>query len=75
MSEPDYSNVEDTHVPHEGAVAEAIDAQMERTSTHAAIANPGAPGGTYAQAEAAAVRDALVSVLEVLRDAGLIPAS
>lgn len=75
MSEPDYSDVDDTHVPHEKDVDAAIDAQMERTSTHAAIANPASPGGTYAQAEAVAVRDALVSVLEVLRDAGLIPTS
>lgn len=75
MQTPDYSGVGDEHVPHEANVDEAIDAQMERTSTHAAIANPGSPGATYVQAEAVAVRDALVSVLEVLRDAELIPAS
>lgn len=75
MSEPDYSGVEDTHVPHEGEVDEAIDAQMERTSTHAAIANPDSPGAGYVQAEAVAVRNAVVDILEVLRDAGLIPAA
>lgn len=75
MSEPDYSGVEDTHVPHEAEVDEAIDEQMKRTSTHAAIANPGSPSSSYVQAEAVAVRDALVDILEVLRDAGLIPTS
>lgn len=75
MSEPDYSHVADTHVPHEAATDEAIDAQLERTSTHAAIADPTSPGAGYVQAEAVEVRNALVSVLEVLRDAGLIPTS
>lgn len=70
MSEPDYSNVQDVNVPHEAEVAEAIDAQMRRTSDNAAIpavtatAIDDAPevGGTYAQAEVNAVRDQLVAV-------------
>lgn len=70
MSEPDYSGVQDTHVPHEGKVDEAIDAQMERTSTHAAIpdvtataiTDAGSPGATYVQAEAVAVRTEVVAL-------------
>lgn len=37
-----------------------------------AIANPAAPGAVYSQAEATAVRNALVSSLEVLRTRGFI---
>lgn len=97
MSEPDYSNVQDVNVPHEGEVAEAVDAQMARTSDNAAIAavtataipDAAEAGGTYAQAEVNAIRDEVVAlnarladtvakfnlVLEVLREAELIPAS
>lgn len=75
MSETDYSGVSDSNVPHEGQIDEAIDSQMRRTSTHAAIADPASPGAGYVQAEAVAVRDALVAVLAVLRDAELIPSS
>jgi hypothetical protein len=39
MSEPDYSNVRDVHVPHEEEHAEATDAHMRRTSDDPAIAN------------------------------------
>jgi hypothetical protein len=41
--------------------------------THGAgIANPASPGATYVQAEAVAVRDAVVSILAALRSAGTI---
>lgn len=75
MSEPDYSNVHDTHIPHEGAHADAVDDQLERTSDHAAIADLASPSGTYIQAEAVAARDKINGILDVLRDAGLIPAA
>lgn len=75
MSEPDYSGVQDVHVPHEAEVDEAIDAQMERTSTHAAVADLAAPSATYVEAEALAARNKINDILEVLRDAGLLPTS
>ena len=75
MSEPDYSGVQDTHVPHEAEVDEAVDAQMARTSDHAAIADLAAPSATYVEAEALAARGKINEILDVLRDAGLIPAS
>jgi hypothetical protein len=75
METPDYSGVGDTHVPHEAELDEAIDSQMRRTSDAAAIADPASPGASYVQAEAVAVRDALVAVLGVLRDAELIPSA
>ena len=75
MTEPDYSGVQDTHVPHEGAEAEATDAQMRRTSDHAAIADLASPGSTYVQAEAVAARNKINEILDVLRDAELIPSS
>lgn len=75
MSSHSFEDRPDANVPHEAAVDEAIDDQMARTSAHAAIADPGSPGAAYNQAEMVAIRDALVSVLEVLRDAELIPSS
>lgn len=74
MSEPDYSNVQDVHVPHEAEVAEAIDAQMARTSSEAHVADvavltPAATitpvasaGSTYSEAEA----DAAVTAINAL---------
>ena len=38
MSEPEYE-IQDTHVPHEAEVAEAVDAQMRRTSAKTHIAD------------------------------------
>ena len=68
--EPDYSGVSDTHVPEEKNVDEAIDAQMRRTSTHAAIADVTAtaisdaasPGSSYVQAEVVALRTEIVAL-------------
>lgn len=67
------TQIPDEHVPHEAAHAAATDAQMARTSDHAAIADLPAPGATYSQAEAAATRNAINEILDVLRDAELIP--
>jgi hypothetical protein len=97
MSTPDYSGVGDTHVAHEAEEAAATDAQMRRTSDHAAIADVTAtaisdaasPGASYTQAEVVAMRTEIVAlnarlalavaavneVLDVLRDAELIPAA
>lgn len=69
------SDIPDVNVPHEGAQAEATDAQMRRTSDHAAIADLAAPSGTYVEAEALAARNKINEILDVLRDAELIPAS
>lgn len=91
------ANIRDEHVPHEGAQASATDAQMRRTSDHAAIgdvtATPivdaGIPGAAYVEAEVVALHTEIVAlnarlalavaavneVLDVLRDAELIPAS
>lgn len=68
-------NIEDENVPHEANVADAIDDQMERTSSHAAIADVASPGSSYVQAEHVAMRNAINDILEVLRDAGLIPST
>lgn len=75
MSEPTYPHVGDTHIPHEGAVDEAVDAQMRRTSAHAAIADLSVPSAAYVEAEAVAAAAAINKILAVLRDAELIPAS
>lgn len=65
----------DEHVPHEPEVDAAIDDQLKRTSDHAAIADLAAPSAAYVEAEAIATRAAVNGILDVLRDAGLIPAS
>jgi hypothetical protein len=67
------SPISDEHVPHEQAHSEATDAQMARTSDHAAIPDLPAPSATYVQAEAAAARNTINEILDVLRDAELIP--
>ncbi len=68
------SNIPDENVPHEAAHAAATDAQMARTSDHAAIADLTVPASaTYVQAEATATRTAINEILDVLRDAELIP--
>lgn len=60
----------DVHVEHEPQVDAAIDDQLKRTSTHAAIPNVTAttindaasPGSSYTQAEVVAMRTELVAV-------------
>lgn len=70
MSEPDYSGVQDTHVTHEAETAEAVDAQMRRTSDNATIAavtataitDAASPGSSYVQAEVVALRTEIVAL-------------
>ena len=52
-----------------------VDAQMAATSDHAAIEDLAAPSAAYVEAEALAARGKINEILDVLRDAGLIPAS
>jgi hypothetical protein len=68
-------NVGDENVPHEAKVADAIDDHMARTSNNAAIPDLASPGASYVQAEAVAARDKINLILEVLREAELIPSS
>jgi fructose-bisphosphate aldolase class 1 len=60
---------------HESAVEDVVDQELQDVSTHAAIANVAAPSAGYVQAEATATVNALNAALQVLRDAGLIPAT
>jgi hypothetical protein len=64
----------DKHVPHEDAHRTVVDEQLVRTSDHAAIADLASPSASYVQAEAVAARGKINEILDVLRDAGLIPA-
>ena len=66
-------SIQDENVPHEAEHALATDAQLARTSDHAAIADLASPGAAYVQAEAVAARDKINEILDVLRDAQLIP--
>jgi hypothetical protein len=63
----------DEPVVHEPAVDAAVDDQLKRTSDHAVIADLASPSVGYVQAEAVAARDKINEILDVLRDAGLIP--
>jgi hypothetical protein len=67
--------IPDVNVPHEGKHADATDDQLARTSDHAAIADLAAPSATYVEAEALASRNKINEILDVLRDAELIPAA
>jgi hypothetical protein len=67
--------VGDEHVPHEGAHAQATDAQMRRTSTQAHIPNATVAAAAPTKAEFDAVVGKFNLVLGVLRDAELIPSS
>ena len=66
---------QDANVPHEANVDRAVDDQLARTSDHAAIADLASPGASYVQAEAVAARNKINEILDVLRDAGLIPSA
>jgi len=61
-------------VLHEVDVEKVIQSEIEATvgKTGLAIADVASPGAAYVQAEAVAVRDALNSVLAVLRTNGII---
>jgi BarA-like signal transduction histidine kinase len=67
--------IEDENVPHEAEHAAATDAQMRRTSDHAAIADLAAPSAAYVEAEQIAQTNAINAILDVLRDAELIPSA
>ena len=54
---------------------EVIEEKLAATSNHAAIADVVAPSAGYVEAEALAHRNTTNEILDVLRDAGLIPAS
>lgn len=68
--------ITDKNTPHEAGVAAAVDDQLKRTSTQAAIPNAVvAVGSAPTKAEFDAVVAKLNLALGVLRDAELIPAA
>lgn len=67
-------SVPDEHVPHEAEHAKATDAQMRRTSAVGVLADQAvAAGANPTKAEYDALVASHNSVLQVLRDAELIP--
>lgn len=62
-------------VPHQDEQEALIDTQLQATSDHAAIEDLAAPSAAYVEAEALAARNKINEILDVLRDAGLIPSS
>ena len=73
----------DEKILHQRDVEEVIDAKVSSIieekladlSDHAAIPDLAAPSPAYVEAEALAARDKINEILDVLRDAGLIPAA
>jgi hypothetical protein len=65
----------DTNVSGEAKVDKAVDDQLARTSDHAFIADLASPSASYVQAEAVAARNKINEILDILKDAGLMPAS
>lgn len=62
-------------VLHQDAIEEVIGDEFERASDHGVIADLPAASVAYVQAEATATRTTLNAVLDVLRDANLIPSA
>lgn len=62
-------------VPQQDDHEALIDTQLAATSDHAAIADLAAPSAGYVEAEALAARNKINEILDVLRDAGLIPSA
>lgn len=62
-------------VLHQDAVEEVIDDQLERTSNVGVLANVPAAAAAPTKAEYDALATSHNSVLQVLRDAGLIPSA
>jgi hypothetical protein len=68
-------------MPHQDKVEAVVDAHVTENITtylaaasdNAAIADPASPGASYVQAEVVALRTAIVAILNVMREAGLIP--
>jgi len=59
----------------EDSVREDLEEEGNVAYTHAAIANPASPGGSYVQAEVVALRTTIVAILDVLRENGLVATS
>jgi hypothetical protein len=70
-------SVEDTNVPHEQEVDDAVDAQLRRTSSQGALTNVAAitGGESPTEAEFNALVTRVNVLTQVLRDAELIPAA
>lgn len=66
---------DDDKVLHQDAVEEVISDELVAASDHAAITDLTAASASYVQAEATATRNKINEILDVLRDAGLIPSS
>lgn len=62
-------------VPHQDEHEELIATELAAASDHAAIADLATPSSTYVEAEAVAAAGKINAILDVLRDAGLIPTS
>jgi hypothetical protein len=68
------SQIPDENVPHEAEHADATDAQMRRTSDVGPIANLASPANNnYSQPEQTTMANTINQILQVLRDAELIP--
>lgn len=73
MSDPDVQHPSDT-VLHQDAIEAIVDERIDDAALpeHAAIADVGAPGASYVQAEAAAARTAINAILAALRTANIV---
>jgi hypothetical protein len=69
----DTSSIKDETIPHEAETVEAIDEQMRRTSDEPSIADLPVPSAAYVEAEAVAMAATINKILDVLREAELIP--
>lgn len=63
---------EETYLVNGAEVNDALDLKSDSPTPSDAVADPASPGVAYDQAEAVAVRDAVVAALDVLREQGLL---
>lgn len=75
MAEEDILHQEDVEGVIDEKVEEVLEEKLAGTSDHAAIADLAAPSAAYVEAEQVAQTNKINEILDVLRDAGLIPAS
>lgn len=64
---------DDVETVIEENVSENFETNLGAVSDDGVIADPASPGGTYDQAEVVALRTAIVAILNVLREANIIP--
>ncbi len=72
----DESDLSNDTILHQTAVEGVVDERLDGVAAeNVAITNPTSPGSSYVQAEVVGLRTAIVSILDALRNSGIIPSA